>query len=78
MRATLTIPDNLIEEVQRLSGERTKTGAIVTAMEAFVRQKKIAQLLTLKGTAQIEDVTPELERLELQEMEENDRAWRAR
>jgi len=30
MRATLNIPDKLIEEVQRLSGQKTKTGAIMT------------------------------------------------
>ena len=41
MRATLNIPDELIDEVQRLSGEKTKTQAIVTVMEDYVRRKKM-------------------------------------
>ncbi len=76
MRATLNIPDNLIAEVQKLSGEKSKTKAIVTAMEEFVRDKKIKKLLSLRGKIQIEDVTKELDELELKEMEENDKRWR--
>ena len=54
MRATLNIPDDLMREVQRLSGEKSKTSAIVTAMEAFVRQKKTEDLLALKGKIRID------------------------
>ncbi|MCI0469249.1 MAG: type II toxin-antitoxin system VapB family antitoxin [Nitrospirae bacterium] len=76
MRATLNIPDDLVIEVQKLSGEKSKTKAIVTAMQEFVRQKKIKGLLALRGKIRIDDVTEELEKLELKEMEENDRRWR--
>lgn len=76
MRATLNIPDALISEVQKLSGEKSKTKAIVTAMEEFVRDKKMRKLLSLRGKIQIEDVTKELDELELKEMEENDKRWR--
>lgn len=76
MRATLNIPDELISEVQKLSGEKSKTKAIVTAMEEFVRDKKMKKLLALRGKIQIEDVTKELDELELKEMEENDKRWR--
>ena len=76
MRATLNIPDDLVAEVQKLSGEKSKTKAIVTAMEEFVREKKIKKLLSLRGKIQIEDVTKELDELELKEMEENDKRWR--
>jgi hypothetical protein len=54
MRATLNIPDDLMREVQQLSGEKSKTSAILTAMEAFVRQKKTEDLLALKGKIQID------------------------
>jgi hypothetical protein len=54
MRATLNIPDDLISEVQKLSGEKSKTKAIVTAMEEFVRDKKIKKLLSLRGKIQID------------------------
>ena len=54
MRATLNIPDELIDEVQRLSGEKTKTQAIVTVMEDYVRRKKMEELLALRGKIAIE------------------------
>lgn len=76
MRATLNIPDNLMSEVQKLSGEKSKTKAIVTAMEEFVRDKKLKKLLALRGKIQIDDVTKELDELEMKEMEENDKRWR--
>ncbi len=76
MRATLNIPDALIMEVQQISGEKSKTKAIVTAMEEYVRDKKIKMLLELQGKIQIDDVTEELEKAEIMEMEENDKKWR--
>lgn len=78
MRATLNIPDNLISEVQKLSGEKSKTQAIIVAITEFIRQKKVKELLALRGKVQIEDVTEELEKLELKEMEEDDKRWRSR
>ncbi len=78
MRATLNIPDELLSEVQKATGEKSKTKAIVIAMKEFIRQKKIKQLFALRGKIQIEDVTKELDKLELEEMAENDRRWRDR
>ena len=78
MRATLNIPDDLLTEVQKLTGEKSKTKAITIAMKEYVRQKRIKELLALRGKIQIEDVTHELEKLEMEEMEENDRRWRNR
>jgi Arc/MetJ family transcription regulator len=76
MRATLNIPDELLSEVQKISGEKSKTKAIITAMREFVRQQKVKELLALRGKIEIEDVTEELEELELQEMKEDDKRWR--
>jgi len=78
MRATLNIPDDLLSEVQKITGEKSKTKAITIAMKEYVRQKRIKELLALRGKIQIEDVTHELEKLEMEEMEENDRRWRNR
>lgn len=78
MRATLNIPDELISEVQKLSGEKSKTKAIVSAMQEFVREKKLRKILELRGKIKIDDVTRELDDLELKEQEENDKRWRAR
>jgi hypothetical protein len=78
LRATLNIPDNLLSEVQKISGEKSKTKAIIIAMKEFIRQKKIKELIALSGKIQIEDVTAEMEELEIREMEENDKRWRDR
>jgi hypothetical protein len=78
MRATLNIPDDLLSEVQKLSGEKSKTKAIVTAMQEFVREKKLRKILALRGKIKIDDVTRELDELEIKEREENDKRWRDR
>jgi len=75
MRATLNIPDDLLAEVQKITGEKSKTKAITIAIKEYLRQKKIKELIALRGKIQIEDVTEELENLELEEMKENDRRW---
>ena len=49
VRATLNIPDELIKEVQKVSGEKSKTKAITIAMQEYIRQKKIKGLLALRG-----------------------------
>jgi len=78
MRATLNIPDDLMSQLLKITGEKSKTKALVTAMQEFIRQKKIKELLELRGKIQIEDVTEELEKLELEEMKKDDQRWRDR
>lgn len=73
MRATLNIPDELICEVQRLSGEKTKTQAIVTALEEYVRRKKMEDLLDLRGKISIEYDWEREEEAELKAAEERER-----
>ena len=73
MRATLNIPDQLIEEVQRLSGQKTKTGAIITVMEEYVRRKKLEDLLALRGKVQIDYDWKQEEAAEMKAAEERER-----
>ena len=54
MRATLNIPDELLSKVQKISGEKSKTKAIVTAMQEYLRQKKIKELISLRGKIKID------------------------
>lgn len=65
MRATLNIPDNLISEVQKISGEKSKTRAIITAMQEFVRHKKIRELIALRGKIEIDYDLEKEEELEI-------------
>jgi metal-responsive CopG/Arc/MetJ family transcriptional regulator len=72
MRATLNIPDELIDEVQRLSGEKTKTQAIVTVMEEYVRRRKMEDLLALRGKIAVEYDWEREEESELKAAEERE------
>ena len=65
MRATLNIPDNLLKEVQEISGEKSKTKAITTAMQEFIKQKKIKELIALRGKVHIEYDWEKEEELEM-------------
>lgn len=78
MRATLNIPDKLLAEVQKAAGKTSKTEAIVTAMEEFVRRRKIEALLALKGKIDIEDHTNDLEAREIAEMKSDEPRRRRR
>ena len=73
MRATLNIPDNLLAEVQKISGEKSKTKAIITAMEQFIRQKKIKELIALKGKVQIDYNWEKEEELEIKAQKEREK-----
>ena len=65
MRATLNIPDDLLSEVQKLTGEKSKTRAITIAMKEYVRQKRIKELLALRGKIQIDYDWEKEEELEM-------------
>ena len=73
MRATLNIPDDLIIEVQKLSGEKSKTKAIVTAMQEYIKERKIRKLLELRGKIQIDYDWQKEEEAELSMQEEREK-----
>jgi len=70
MRATLNIPDELIAEVQKITGEKSKTRAITIAMKEFIRQQKIKELLVLRGKIEIDYDWEKEEELEMKYQEE--------
>ena len=49
MRTTIDINENLINEVMKKAGAKTKKEAIVTAMKDYLRFKKIEELRELVG-----------------------------
>jgi len=73
MRATLNVPDDLIAEVQKLSGQKSKTKAIVAVMEDYVRRKRIQALLDLRGKITIEYDWEREEEREMKAAEERER-----
>ena len=67
MRTTIDLPGGLLEDVARLTGAKKKKYALRIALEEYVRSKRIEALLAAPGTIDIEDVSEELENLELEE-----------
>jgi metal-responsive CopG/Arc/MetJ family transcriptional regulator len=49
-RTNLVLPEELLEEVVRVSGERTYSRAVERAMEEFVRRARARQILSLQGS----------------------------
>ena len=66
MRATLNIPDDLLKEVQKITGEKSKTKAITVAMQEYIRQKKIKELMALSGKIDIDYDWEKEEELEME------------
>ncbi|MBI5417013.1 type II toxin-antitoxin system VapB family antitoxin [Candidatus Poribacteria bacterium] len=67
MRATLNIPDDLLLEVQKIAGEKSKTKAIIIAIQDFIKRKKLEKLLMLKGKIEIDYNWEKEEKMELNE-----------
>lgn len=74
MRATLNIPDELLSEVQKIAGEKSKTKAIITAMQAFIKEKKLEKLLALKGKVEMDYNWEKEEKLELKTQREREKS----
>ena len=49
-RTNLVLPEDLLREVVRASGEKTYSAAVVVAMREFVRRAKARQILQLRGS----------------------------
>jgi len=73
MRATLNISDELLSKVQKITGEKSKTKAITIAMQEFIRQKKIKELIALRGKIQIDYDWQKEEELEIKAQEKREK-----
>ena len=49
MRTTLNLSDDLIKELESISGGKTKTQMFTEALEDYIRKQKKEKLLALKG-----------------------------
>ena len=50
MKTTLDLPSDLLAEAVKASGQGTKTGTIVLALELLVRREKLSRLRALPGS----------------------------
>jgi len=49
MKATLNIPDTIIDEAQKLSNQKSRTAVIIKALEEYTRLLKREKLLSFRG-----------------------------
>ena len=59
MRTTLDIDEKLLEEVVEATGQKSKTRAVGKALEDYMRRRKIAELRSMAGKTQLDDVRDE-------------------
>lgn len=57
MRTTIDIDEELINDVMKKAGVRTKKDAIVTALKDYLRHKKVEELKGLVGNYDSFDLT---------------------
>ena len=72
MRATLNLPDNLVQDLVKETGAKTKTRAITIAIEDYLRKRNLEKLLSLQGALDLEENWREMETLELKEVEDRE------
>lgn len=54
MRTTLDLPDRLVQDAMKASHQKTKTAAIVTALQDFVRKTRLQDLRSFKGQVDLD------------------------
>ncbi len=50
MATNLAIDDRLLEEAQRIGGQRTKKATVTEALQEYIQHRKQAEILELFGT----------------------------
>ena len=78
MRATLNIPDTLISDLLKVTGEKTKTRAICLAIKDFIRRKRREKLLSLSGKIHFDMDWKEMEEIELKGMKQREKLRNSR
>ena len=76
MRTTLNIDEKILAEVIEATGEKSKSKAVNMALEQFVRQKKIKNLLSMVGKLEIDDTSEEQAKVDKERDERIEKLWR--
>jgi Arc/MetJ family transcription regulator len=54
MATNLAIDDRLLEEAQRIGGQRTKKATVTEALQEYIQHRKQAKILELFGTVEFD------------------------
>jgi len=55
MRTTVTLDENLVRELLKLSDAKTKTAAVAFAVQEQIRRAKLKKLASLLGTVTVDE-----------------------
>jgi hypothetical protein len=64
MRTTITIDDETFKELMQITGEKSITSAIRTALQDYLASLRKQKLLALRGQVQIDDNWQQLRQLD--------------
>ena len=59
-RATITLPNELLEELMNVVDARSKTDAVITAIKDEIRSKKIGRIKSMAGHMEFLSAAEEL------------------
>jgi Arc/MetJ family transcription regulator len=68
MRTTITIDDQLMNQLMQTTGESSPAKALRQAVQDYVRQARVKKLLALRGQVALEDNWRELRALDVAQM----------
>ncbi len=54
MRTTLDLPEDLLHEAMEVTSTKTKTRAIILALEEMIRKAKISEIKQFKGKVDLD------------------------
>lgn len=69
MRVTVTIDDDDIRELMRLTGLKSRSAAIREAIRGFIHQIRLQRVLDLQGSMIVDDIWEESRRLDIEAQE---------
>lgn len=70
MRTTITIPNDILKELQYYAHTKKTTAAVNIAIQEWVTMKKIAELKKLRGKLHIHDNISDLRKKEIKKLED--------
>lgn len=54
MKTTLDLPEDLVNEAMKVTGIKTKTQVVITALEELIRKATISELKGFKGKVDLD------------------------
>jgi Arc/MetJ family transcription regulator len=69
LRTTVTIPDEVLEDLMRFSGVKTRTAAVNHAVVEWVRRQKIEELRSLRGKVEFDGPLENVRHADIEELE---------